>query len=273
MKHMVNPLFISYAAAGLCALSGLFAFLGSKDINFPLAVFAGLMSFLMAILTLFIYNAGTHILSIITSIFKIRQTFRNYVIPPHQKTIVKRANNLYYATAYIGINIIEANVKKTIEEGVYYNVFFERAIASLKFPVKLSAMTFIKNISKYRTNLQAKKAEYQLRLSKEREKDEPDPITMERYEKTIAEMESELNLLTKGIKPIVLVMFASTTAAGISEEDAVKRVLEQQAELKAVLTNTLNLETQILKAKDMITCYVYDYNVPVEQTDLEYSVI
>jgi len=262
---------VSYGIAGLGFLGALFAMTGGGGpLSFVGAILAGICS-LIAILFL---RFGYIMLPLVTQGSRIVvMTDTGYEIPPTQDVILKNSNGIYYASAFLGILIFESASEKSLEENIAYNEYFERAISNLKYVVKIGYMLYVEDISEKRKTIEAKRAEAQLRLGREREKAEPDVLKLDKYEKEVGTWDVQLAKLTKGVKPMGIVTYAMTTAVGVSKEGAVASVKAQANELRTVLANALNVEVDWLTADEMLKCFEWEKFFPTNPQELEESLV
>jgi hypothetical protein len=159
--------------------------------------------------------------------------------------------------------------ERSAEENMIYVDSFERAIAQIKFPVKIGTVLFAREIGKYKEDIETKKYVAVQRLQREREKAEPDPITIDRLEKEIAMYEQQLARISAGERPLGLIAYAMTTGTGITKEAAVAVAKNQAAELKTLLANALNVEVTHLYGEDMKKCYEMEAMIPPTTKEME----
>ena len=116
-------------------------------------------------------------------------------------------------------------------------------------------------------------AEAQLRLARERDKPEPDVLKLDRFEKEVAMWENQINKLTRGIKPMGLVSYIMTTAVGVSKEAATAAVNAQANELRATISNALNVQVDLLQGDEMLRCFQWETMIPPIPQELEQAVL
>ena len=262
----------AYGSAGLAFLGVIGSFMGGGGYA---TVIGGALAGLGAVFAILFYKYGYIFVPLITQQTRtVIMTDTGYEIPPSQDLILKKADGgTYYASMFMGIRIYESASEKSTEQNIAYNEFFERAISNLKFVTKISYLLYIEDISDKRKTIETKRAEAQLRLARERDKPEADPLKLDRYEREISKWDSELNKLIKGIKPMGAVAYAMTTATGITKESAMAAVRSQASELKAVLTNALNVEIEILTADEMLKTFEWEKLIPSSGQELEEAVM
>lgn len=262
----------AYGAAGLAFLGVIAAFLGGGGV---LAVVAGALSMLGAVFAILFYKYGYIFVPLLTQWTRtVVLTDTGYEIPPSQDVILKKAaSGGYYASMFLGIRIFESASEKSQEQNLAYNEFFERAISNLKFVTKVSYLLYVEDVSEKRKTIETRRAEAQLRLAREKDKAEPDVLKLDRFEREVAKWDNELNKLIKGIKPMGALAYAMTTATGITKEAAIAAARSQANELKAVLTNALNVEIEILTADEMMKTFEWEKMIPSTGQELEEAVI
>lgn len=245
----------------LFAAGGFFNIIGAAVLGGALVLSIGLLKF------------GYVFLPLITGSTGIETKLGEYEIPKSQDVIVKKEGPVYYASAYLGIKIYEPATSKSVEENMQYNEFFERAISSFKHVTKITYLLYAKDVKKERDAIEARRAEIQLRLDKEREKSNPDVLKIDKLEKALAYYDLQLNRIIRGQKPMAVIAYAMTTAIGPSKEAAIARVRSQASELKTLLANALNVEITILTADEMLKCFEWERFAPVTPEEMEGSVV
>ncbi|MFN3909744.1 MAG: hypothetical protein ACK4J0_00735 [Candidatus Anstonellaceae archaeon] len=256
----LNAKYFAYAAA-VVGLLGAFGSYASG--SGPFAYISAFLCGIGTITSVLLYKYGYLIIPFLTQKGKIVQIMvGGYEIPPSQDVILKQDGGIYYASAFLGIKMFESTTEKSPEENAVYSEYFERAISSVRFPVKFSLMVYVIDISHHRRELETKYAEAQLKLSREREKPEPDVLRLDRYEKEVAMYEAQLNRLVAGFKPMGAIIYAMTTATGLSKEAAIAEVKSQANELKSTLANALNVQIVNLQGDEMLKCFEWEKAIP-----------
>ncbi len=96
---------------------------------------------------------------------------------------------------------------------------------------------------------------------------------MDRYEREVVKWEAELQKIIRGVKPMGALAYAMTTATGITKESAIAAVRNQTSEIKAVLTNALNIEIDVLTADEMLKAFEWEKMIPSTPQELEEAVV
>ena len=263
----LNIRYITYIVAGFGILGAVGAFGGANTSFAP--IFA-LMYLLGAGLAVAVFKFGYFIFPLITSRTKHVQLMQDgFEIPPAQDVIIKQSSNLYYASAFLSVRIYESTSEKTPEENMVYSEYFERAISSVRFPVKFAMMVCVLDMSSERLKWETRLAEARLKLGREREKPDPDVLKLDRFEKEVGMCEQQLHRLVSGFKPMGAITYVMTTAMGVSKESAAAAAKTQAAELKATLSNALNVEVVPLQGDEMLRCFDWERFVPPSIESME----
>ena len=261
----------TFAAIGVGFLGALFALIGGGGL---LSLLGGLLAFMGSVLGVLFWRYGYIMIPLVTERTKIVMiSDLGYEIPPSQDVILKNANGIYYASAFLGLKIFESATEKTTEETMTYNQFFERAISNIKYVTKIAYMLYVEDVGEKRKTIETKRAEAQLRLARERDKSQPDVLKIDKFEREVAIWDSQLTKLIKGVKPMGVIAYAQTTSTGLSKDAAVAQVRSQANELKTVLANALNVEVVVLTGDEMMKCFEWEKFFPSSPQELEESVI
>jgi len=255
----------AYGSAAIGLLGALGCFLAPGW-----AIIGGVMAGFGAVMSLAFYKYGYVLVPLITQQAKLVQiTDTGYEIPASQEVILKKSHGIYYASMFLGVKIYESTTDKNPEENVVYTQYFERAISSVKFVTKVAMLVYVKDLSEFRTKIETKHAEAQLRLARERDKPEPDVLKLDRYEREVGMWENQINKLTLGIKPMGSVTYVMTTATGVSKEAATAAVKSQANELRATISNALNVEVVPLTGEEMMKCFEWESMIPPTPQEVE----
>ncbi len=257
------------AIIGVLGVVGSFASGG----NGVLSLLGGLFAGLGALGAIGFYKYGYVLFPFITTGARIVQiTDTGYEIPPEQNAILKRVGSTYYASMFLGVRIYESTTDKTSQENVIYSEYFERAISSVRFVTKFCLLVYLKDVNEYRDKMETKYAEAQLRLSRERDKQEPDVLKIDRYEREVSMWENQIAKLTRGIKPMGSIAYIMTSATGVSKEAALAAAKSQANEIRATVANALNVDVVPLTGEEMKTCFDWEHVIPPSEKDAESQV-
>lgn len=261
---------VAYVCIGIGVIGIVGSFAGGGGL---LSLVGGLFALVGTVGAIAFWKYGYVLFPLITTMAKVVQvTDTGYEIPPSQDVILKNVGGIYYASKFLGVRIYESVSEKSPEEQTSYAEYFERAVSSVKFVVKFSYLVYVKDMTEYRNRIETKRAEAQLRLSREREKPEPDVLKLDRYERETAMWESALNRLIGGVKPMGATAYIMTTATGVSKESATAAAKSQANELKSTISNALNVEVVELTGEEMLRCFDWEHVIPPTAADLEQAI-
>ena len=274
MASVVDTKMIAYGAIVLSGFSAIMLFaLPMTGIFGYVKVLLALLCAFAAVLALVIYKYGYVVIPWFTKNRKMTtpliSTGLSYEIPPTNDVVIGVGENVYYATAYIGVRIVDSPSEKGEEELGSYMRSYERAISGLRYVAKLSLMVYVKDLGKEKDRIQEKIYGVQYRLNREREKPDPDPINLEKLENELAAWNSMLHRFTSGNRPMAVVAYIMTTAIGVSREQATAAAKRQAEELRTLFGNALNVDAKILTAEEMLRCFHWELMIPKEYADLE----
>lgn len=263
-----------YGSIGVGVLGAILALFGATTAWSNGAFFGGLLAGLGAFGGVLIWKYGYLIIPFLTQRARIVMvTSDGYEVPPEEDCIIKNSNGIFYASSFLSLKIYESATEKSLDENINYSKYFERAISNLKYVTKIAYMLYVEDVGEKRKMIETKRAESQLRLSREREKPEPDVLKIDKYERDVAHWDAQLNKLIKGVKPMGVIAYSMTTATGISKEAAIAAVRAQASELRSVLANALNLEVLQLTGDEMLKCFEWERFYPMSAQELEESVM
>ena len=269
---MVNIKNIAYGSAGIGIVGALGCFVASS--NGVLGIIAGLLCLVGTVGAVVIYKYGYVVIPLLLQRGNVVQILEGgYEVPASNDAVLKNVGGVYYASKYLGVRIYESASEKTMDENIVYSEYFERAISSVKYVTKFAMMIYVKDIGEHRSRIETKHAEAQLRLARERDKPDPDVLRLDRYEKEVAMWENQINKLTRGIKPMGLISYVMTTAVGVSKEAAIAAAAGQANELKATISNALNVQVELLTGDEMLKCFQWEVMIPPTPQELEQAVL
>ncbi|MFA6214696.1 MAG: hypothetical protein WC717_05465 [Candidatus Micrarchaeia archaeon] len=269
---MVDVKYFSYGAAVLALVGAMGSFVGAS--NGIIALVSGLLCLAGAMGAVAFYKYGYVLVPLLLQRANVVQLMEGgFEVPASNDVVLKNVGGVYYASKYLGVRIYESASEKSTEENIVYSEYFERAISSVKYVTKFAIMVYMKDISDHRSRIETKHAEAQLRLARERDKPDPDVLRLDRYEKEVAMWENQINKLTRGIKPMGLVSYVMTTAVGVSKEAAAAAAAAQANELRATISNSLNVQVDLLNGDEMLRCFQWEVMIPPTPSELAQSVI
>ncbi len=185
-----------------------------------------------------------------------------YEISSAQDAVIKKVGNTYYASVFVHVRVYESATEKSDEEKVAYMDLWERTISGLKFVTKFCISSYVKDLTKYKSIIEGKKADAQLRLANERGKPEPSEAELDKIEREIAMWDNMFSKLNTGGNPITQITYVMTSGQGPTPEMALAAAKNQANEIKTTISTTLNAEVAVLTGDDMKRCFEWEYMLP-----------
>lgn len=228
--------------------------------NSIIAVLA-VLSFLLAAA---VWRFGFIIKPIIARQANVMEGFGKYEMPSSQDMIIKKEGNQYFATTYLLVRFTHSNTEKTPDQIAVMRQSYERALSSLNYVYKISNMVCPVDLTQYVDKIKERRSSCESRLSEisSLPQDSNTGSEMAILRREIDSCENQLQKIQSGEKPMRVMNFAMTTASSHSREDAARRVMQQAAELRTVISSTLDTEVMNLSGDELKRCFEWDYMLP-----------
>jgi len=231
--------------------------------NWVLSLVA-LLSFLVAAT---IWRFGYVIKPMLCRQAHVVEGFGSYEIPPSQDVIIKKNGSRYYATAYLMVNFSQSSTEKTPEQLALTRQSYERAVSSLNYVYKLSNMVCPVDLKAHVDVLKERRGKAETRLSEllSLPPSANQAAEISKLRREIESYDTQLERIQTGERPMRVINFASTSAAGETKDEAMLKARQQANELKTVISSTMDTEVTVLGGDDMKKCFEWDYALPNEQ--------
>ncbi len=203
-----------------------------------------------------------------TSILGIRQVpAKNYVITKKQDAIVKEVSGVYYAIGYVTANIykyvFEAEV---IQEGEGSKMAsapdtWERVAMSIKFPFRFHLVSMTQDVQAYRDTLEGKRSFLEFSLGKETTSGNPSPTAIQDLQRRINVLQTRIDRISAGERPVFSLMYVETIAVGVSEKEALDALTGQINQLVTTF-NAFDLSTTRIVGREIYELFKLNYVMP-----------
>lgn len=199
---------------------------------------------------------------------------KNYIIPKNQNCIIKNVNGLYYATGYLTANVYNYVFgAERVEEGEDEKLAmapdkWERIVMNVKFPFKFHMLTYANEIQSYREELEGKRGFLEFQLSKEMQASTPNQLTIDDFQRRINIIQSRIERLSSGERPVGSVMYIETIAVGVSEKAAMDALTNQINQLETVF-NSMDLNIARVVGRELNILFRFGYQLPTTPGELE----
>lgn len=205
------------------------------------------------------------IIPIITKATNIVEIRDSYEVPPTRDYIIKKRPEGYYCTKFMEIRFYESAMDKGENEKRFIFESFEKAVSALKYVVKLSMLISPIDVSKHIEELKTRRSNIETKRFSQEKLDSADII---RYDREIAMLNRLLERFSRGERPVEMIAFASTTAFGLTRDEAVGKVNRQAKELQTILSSSLSCDVRELKDLEMLKCFEWELFAPTSEEEI-----
>lgn len=188
-----------------------------------------------------------------------------YEVASTRDYIIRRSGDGYYATKFMEVKFYESSMDKDEGGKKYLFEAFEKTIGSLKFMTKISMMISPVNLTTHIEDIKTKRGAAESKRAK-LQKSSEEAVKLDRE---ISMWNRLLDKITTGERPVEILAYASTTAYGITREEAVSKAKRQAKEVKTALSSTLGCDVTELYDLDMIRCYEWEFFPPASEEDMK----
>jgi len=227
-------------------------------------LFAIIAALLFA-LSLALWKYGYLFVPVITKMTNIVEVRDSYEIPPTRDYVIKKRPEGYYCTKFLEVRFYESSMDKGENEKRLIFESFEKAVSALKYVVKLSMLISAIDISKHIDEIKTRRSNLETKRFSQEKLDQTDII---RYDREIAMLNRLLDRFSKGERPIEMIAFASTTAFGLTRDEAVSKVNRQAKELRTILSSALSCDVNELKDTEMLKCFEWELFAPPSEEEM-----
>lgn len=216
--------------------------------------------------TLVFWKYGYIVIPFFTRATNIIEVRGNYEVPPTRDCITKKTPEGYYASKFMEIRFYESSMDKDNEGKRLMFESFEKAISSLKYVVKISLMISAIDLSNHIDEIKTKRSTVETKKSKSVRLAADESMRMDRE---LAYWNRLLERITQGERPVEILAFATTTAFGLTRDEALSRASRQAKELKTILSSSLGCDIRELSDLEMIKCFEWEQFSPTLQDDVK----
>ncbi|MFA6489659.1 MAG: hypothetical protein WCT52_03160 [Candidatus Micrarchaeia archaeon] len=257
-----NRLYTVLSVAG-----GMFCLAASIFFGSPGAAAVSAMFFFLSIAA---WKYGHILLPMITRGAHIIETGTGFEIPPSQDVIIGRSGGNFLATCFLSARLYQSASEADEARRKEMGRMFETAISSAGFPFKICAMVSPLDMKTELEEIRTKRSVAESRLEKLGAK--KSSAEAARLGREIAMWNRMLGRLGEGERPLEVSFHFSTTASGLTKEEAYSHAKAQSDELSVVLSSALACEVARLEGEDMKRVFWWDFFGPSNAEELRDSV-
>ncbi|MEW6722330.1 MAG: hypothetical protein AB1324_03645 [Candidatus Micrarchaeota archaeon] len=255
-------MFMNRAVTAVSLLGGVLAIIISLVYGNPLLPIAAAVFFT---LTLLLWKYGYLIIPVFTKATNVVEVHAGYEVPPTRDYIIKKNENGYFASKFLEVRFYESSMDKSADEKRTMFDSFEKAVSSLKYIVKVTLMISTLDLSKHIDEIKTKRGAVEAKKAKESKIALDENMRMDRE---LAYWNRLLDRITQGERPVEVIAFASTTAFGLTRDEALSRVSRQSKELRTILSSSLGCDVRELSDLEMLKCFEWDFFFPTTQEEI-----
>ena len=255
-------MFINRAITLACIGGGILAIVISLMFSNAFAVIIAAALFCLSIA---IWKYGYLFIPVLTKATNIVEIRSDYEIPSSRDYIIKKTDAGYVASKFLEIGFYESSLDKDKDGKTAMFESFEKAVGSLKYVVKITMLMSTLDLSGHVDEIKTKRSSIEAKKSRETKLAADDAMRMDRE---LAYWNRLLDRIGAGERPIEMIAFSSTTAFGLTREEAVGKVNRQAKELKTILSSSLGCDVRELTDLDMVKCFEWDFFFPTNQEEV-----
>lgn len=261
----------------VCVVVALLVAIGSTSYG-PLALVVAVLA-VVAIALIFLINYADFIIfPIFTKVFRINIIpAKNYTIPRSQDSVIKYINGLYYATGYLTANIYNYVFSaEEVNEGEDAGLKvapenWEKAIMNVDFPFRFNMVSAVEEIQNYRNDLEGKRGFLEFQYGREMGAANPNPVSIEEIQRKMRVIQTRIDRMGQGERPVDSMMYIETIGVGISEKEAVDRLTDQLNQLQTVF-NVFDLSITRVVGRELYMLNRLNYIIPgIKELDSDFQ--
>ncbi|MFN7991762.1 MAG: hypothetical protein U0R44_06425 [Candidatus Micrarchaeia archaeon] len=218
------------------------------------------------LLSIALWKYGYLIIPVITKATNIVEVQGGYEVPPSRDYIIKKNEAGYFASKFLEVRFYESSMDKNQDEKKTMFESFEKAISSLKYIVKVTLMISTLDLSKHIDEIKTRRGAVEAKKAKESKIAVDESMRMDRE---LAYWNRLLDRITQGERPVEVIAFATTTAFGLTRDEALSRVSRQAKELKTILSSSLGCDVRDLADLEMLKCFEWEFFFPTTQEEIK----
>ncbi|MGA2800729.1 MAG: hypothetical protein ABSE71_05400 [Candidatus Micrarchaeaceae archaeon] len=199
-----------------------------------------------------------------------------YRIVKQQNAIIKNVNGLFYATGYVTANLfpyvfkLEAAAENEDVKLITSPENWERAVMNIGFPFKYHVLSTGMDVQKSRDELEGKRSYEEFQMSRALQNKSADETTITNIQRRLNILQSKMDRISQGEKPIATVMYVETTAIGVSEKAAVDALTQQINDLQ-ISMSSMDVDLSRIMGREIYTLFNFNFGLPCTKEELEAS--
>ncbi len=183
-----------------------------------------------------------------------------YLAPNGNSILVRRGGDIF-ATAFIKIPVYDSATEMSDEQKYNFSLLFARLISISKTPMRLSSQLNTINKDEYIVRINTKLNESEGRYNTLQGDSTTDPKALDRIKGEVTMWRNLLDNVSRSNSQELMV-YASITALGNSEDEAINLVAIKADEISAGISATLGVTATIVTGNEILVFIEPDYMIP-----------
>jgi hypothetical protein len=198
---------------------------------------------------------------------------QGYKISKEQNAVVKNVNGLSYATGFVTANLfayvfkLESMQETEDPKLVTAPETWERAIMNIGFPIKFHVMSMGLDLQKVRDELEGKRSYQEFQMSRALQSSSSNDVTITNIQRKINVVQSQIDRISQGEKPIATVMYVETTAIGVSEKASLDALSQQINDIQ-ISFSALDVDLARVIGRELYTLFNFNFALPANVDEI-----
>lgn len=230
---------------------------------------------LIAIALLAVINWADFILfSFLMNVLHVTfQPAMGYKIVRGQDAVVKEVNGLFYATGFMTANLFGYTFKQETAESDEAGIAqaperWEKAVTGLGFPFKYHVLSSGMDVQKVRDGLEGQRSYQEFQLSRTLQSNRPEgQVAIGEIQRKIDVIQSRMDRIASGERPVATLMYIETTAVGVSERAALD-ALTGQVKSVQIAMSSMDVELSRVIGRELHTLFNFNFAVPSQLSEI-----
>lgn len=184
-----------------------------------------------------------------------------FYMAPNGNSIIVRGDNEVYATSFIKVPIYSSSTEMSDEEKLNFTSLFARIVSISKNPIRLSSQLNSINKDEYMSRITAKLNESEQRYNTLQNDKSTPAKSLDRVKGEVTMWRNMFDNVSRSNSQ-ELNLYASITATGNTEDEAINLSSLRAEEVAAGISATLGVTATIATGNDMLVFIEPDYMIP-----------
>lgn len=198
---------------------------------------------------------------------------KDYSISRSQNAIVKTVSGLHYATGYVTANLfpytfkLESPPEEEDSRLMQAPANWERAVSSLNFPWKFNVISSGLNVQEVRDELEGQRSFQEFEMARTMQASTPNQMAIEDLQRKINMIQTKMDRISQGERPIATLMYIETTAVGVSEKAALD-ALESQVSSISTAFSSFDVQLNRITGRELYVLFKDNFSLPTTLEEL-----